>query len=97
MQALIRDRSDILTHTIFTLARFALLEALRTRMALLVLFVLGAGLGFSWLAGQVAITETAQIQAALMASFLRFAAVFILAAFGMNGSFLFAQMPVSND
>ena len=50
-------------------------------MALLVLFVLGAGLGFSWLAGQVAITETAQIQAALMASFLRFAAVFILAAF----------------
>ena len=70
-----------MTQTIYTLARFSLLEALRTRIGLLALSVLVLGLGISWLAGQVAITETAQIQAALTASFLRFAAVFILAAF----------------
>ena len=69
------------TQIIFTLARFSVLEGIRTRIALLALVVLGVGLGLSWLLGQVTITETRQIQAALAASFFRFAAVFIIAAF----------------
>jgi len=70
-----------MTKIIFTLARFSLLEAIRTRTGWLALALLGIGAGLAWLTGQVAITETQEIQAVLTASFLRFAAVFLLIAF----------------
>jgi Cu-processing system permease protein len=70
-----------LTQTILTLARFSLLEAMRTRIALVALALLGVGGILAWFAGQVAITETRQIQAVLLASFLRFVAVFVTAVF----------------
>ncbi|MBA2690270.1 MAG: ABC transporter permease [Burkholderiales bacterium] len=70
-----------MTQIIFTLARFGFLEARRTRIGWLALALLGTGGGLAWLTGQVAITETREIQAVLTASFLRFVAVFVMAAF----------------
>lgn len=66
---------------ILTLARFSLLEAIRTRVGLLALALLGSGLLVAWLTGQVAITETREIRAVLTASFFRFAAVFVITVF----------------
>jgi hypothetical protein len=66
---------------VLSLARLALLEAWRTRVSLVMLVVLACGLAISALLGQVAITETAQIQAVVLAAFLRIAAVLIVASF----------------
>jgi hypothetical protein len=65
----------------FTIARYTLLEALRSR--LLWLFVLAA-CGAAGLAGflqQLALTESGAVQAALLAATLRLASVFLLATF----------------
>jgi ABC-type transport system involved in multi-copper enzyme maturation permease subunit len=66
---------------VLTIARYTVLEALRNRLPVLVLAVLFAGVGLGMFLKQVAITETAQIQGAMLASLYRLAAVFTLASF----------------
>jgi hypothetical protein len=70
-----------MSHYIATLTRLTLLEAWRTRLGLVVALVLAVGEGFIILLGQMAITETREIQAVLAAAFFRFAAVLIIATF----------------
>jgi ABC-type Na+ efflux pump permease subunit len=66
---------------IFPIARYTLLEALRNRLLWLALMLVAAGLAFTQFLQQVTITESVQIQAALLAALLRIGAVFILAAY----------------
>lgn len=66
---------------IIALARATLLEAVRNRLLWLAVVVVVVALGLSQFLSQVAITETREIQAALLAAPLRVAAVFILAVF----------------
>ncbi|MES2354581.1 MAG: ABC transporter permease subunit [Pseudomonadota bacterium] len=73
-----------MTRTLLTLARFSLIEAMRSRIGWLVIALLGIGASLAWFAGQVAITETSEIQTVLTASFLRFVAVFLISAFVIN-------------
>ena len=64
---------------IFPIARYTLLEAQRNRLLWLALILVAAGLVFAQFLQQVAITESNQIQAALLAALLRVGAVFMLA------------------
>ena len=82
----------MLARNVMTIARFTLLEALRNRLVWLLLLIVTAGFGLALLAGQVAITEGAQIQAALSAAFYRLGAVFLLAGF-----VVFSQSREFND
>ena len=66
---------------ILPIARYTLLEALRNRLLWLALILVAAGLAFTQFLQQVTITESVQIQAALLAALLRLGAVFILAAY----------------
>ncbi len=66
---------------ILAIARYTALEALRTRYGWLLLLALLASLGVALFSGQIAITESRQIQAVLAASLLRLAMVFLLAIF----------------
>jgi ABC-type Na+ efflux pump permease subunit len=66
---------------ILPIARYTLLEALRNRLLWLALMLVAAGLAFTQFLQQVTITESVQIQAALLAALLRIGAVFILAAY----------------
>jgi len=66
---------------IYTIARFTALEALRTRYGWLLLLVLLGSLGLALFSGQIAITESRQIQSVLAAASLRLAMVFLLAIF----------------
>jgi len=66
---------------ILPIARYTLLEALRNRLLGLALILVAAGLAFTQFLQQVAITESGQIQAALLAALLRLGAVFMLASF----------------
>jgi len=66
---------------ILPIARYTLLEALRNRLLWLALILVAAGLAFTQFLQQVAITESNQIQAALLAALLRAGAVFMLAGF----------------
>ena len=66
---------------ILPIARYTLLEALRNRLLWLALIMVAAGLAFTQFLQQVAITESNQIQAALLAALLRVGAVFMLASF----------------
>ena len=66
---------------ILPIARYTLLEALRNRLLWLALILVAAGLAFTQFLQQVAITESNQIQAALLAAVLRIGAVFMLAGF----------------
>jgi ABC-type transport system involved in multi-copper enzyme maturation permease subunit len=63
---------------VFTIARFTLIEALRTRLALIAVTVIG----LAWLASvfvqHLALTESARLQASVFASSARLASVFIL-------------------
>ncbi len=72
--------TDMLQH-IVPIARYTLIEALRNRLFWLALTLVVAGLAFTQFLQQVAITESAQIQAALLAALLRVGAVFMLASF----------------
>jgi ABC-type Na+ efflux pump permease subunit len=63
------------------LARAALLEAVRNRLLWLTVMLIAAAFGLAQFLGQVAIAETREIQAALLAAPLRVAAVFILSVF----------------
>ena len=68
-------------HHILPIARYTLLEALRNRLLWLALILVAAGLGFTQFLQQVAITESNQIQAALLAAVVRVGSVFVLASF----------------
>jgi ABC-type transport system involved in multi-copper enzyme maturation permease subunit len=68
-------------HFIFTLAGTTLLEAARNRLFWLAAIAVGVALGLAQFLNQVAITESLEIQVALLAALLRVAAVFIVATF----------------
>ena len=63
---------------IVTIARFTLLEAMRTRLPLIFVIVLGLILGTAYFLQQLAITESSRLQIAFSAAATRFAAVFLL-------------------
>jgi ABC-type transport system involved in multi-copper enzyme maturation permease subunit len=64
-----------------TIAFYTLLEALRNRLMWLIVVVALIGIGISGFLNALAITESRQIQLALLAAFLRFSAVFLIATF----------------
>lgn len=64
-----------------TLAGTTLLEAARNRLFWLAAIAVGVALGLAQFLNQVAITESLEIQTALLAALLRAAAVFIVATF----------------
>lgn len=64
-----------------TIAYYTLLEALRNRLMWLFALAALAGIGLSGFLQELAITESRQIQVALLAALLRFAAVFLIATF----------------
>jgi ABC-type Na+ efflux pump permease subunit len=64
-----------------SLARTTLLEAVRNRLVWLTAVVVLVAFGLAQFLNQVAIAETREIQAALLAAPLRIAAVFLVAAF----------------
>jgi ABC-type transport system involved in multi-copper enzyme maturation permease subunit len=66
---------------IVSLARVTLLEAVRNRLLWLAAVVIVASLGLAQFLNQVAITESREIQTALLAAPLRVAAVFMIAVF----------------
>jgi ABC-type transport system involved in multi-copper enzyme maturation permease subunit len=66
---------------VLPIARFTLVEAFRNRMLVLAGLLAVAGLGVAAFIEQVALTETAQIQSAIIAAVSRVCAVFLLATF----------------
>jgi len=64
-----------------SLARATLLEAIRTRLLWLAVVIVVIAFGLAQFLNQVAITESREIQAALLAASLRVAAVFIVTVF----------------
>jgi ABC-type transport system involved in multi-copper enzyme maturation permease subunit len=64
-----------------SIALYTLLEALRNRLTWLVLIIAIIGIALSGFMNALALTESKQIQVALLAAFLRFSAVFLLATF----------------
>ncbi len=66
---------------IVTLARFTLLEALRTRLLWLFLVALAAVYGAAYFAQELAITESARVQIVFSATASRIAAVFVLSLY----------------
>ncbi len=68
-------------HQARTIAFYTLLEALRNRLMWLVALVALIGIALTGFLQEIAITESRQIQVALLAAFLRFSAVFLLATF----------------
>ena len=74
-------RQPTMLNHILSVARYTLLEALRNRMLMLALILVAAGLAFTQFLQQVAITESVQIQTALLAAVVRIGAVFMLASF----------------
>ena len=63
---------------IVTIARFTVLEAVRTRLPWLFVIVLGLVLGAAYFLQQLAITESSRIQIGFAAAAARVAAVFVL-------------------
>lgn len=70
---------------ILTIARFTVIEAMRTRYALILLVIILLAFGLAQFLSQVAITETAQIQRAIVAALLRFSAVFLVSLYIIAG------------
>lgn len=64
-----------------TIAFYTFIEALRNRLIWLVVAVALIAIGLSGFLNELAITESRQIQVALIAAFARFAAVFLIATF----------------
>jgi hypothetical protein len=62
-----------------TIARYTVLEALRTRLPLLTAVVIGVLLAASFFVREIAITDSVRFQTAFYAAAIRFAAVFIAA------------------
>ncbi len=68
-----------------TIARFALVEALRGKLALAVVAVAVLGLGVALFLGEMAITEAARIQGTALAAFNRMAAALLVVSFVISG------------
>jgi ABC-type transport system involved in multi-copper enzyme maturation permease subunit len=66
---------------LLSLARTTLLEAVRNRIGWIAVATIGIAVCIALFLNQVAITETREIQSALLAALLRVAAVFILSTF----------------
>ena len=66
---------------IVTLARFTLLEALRTRLLWLFVIALGGVYGLAFFVEQLAITESARVQIVFSAAASRLVAVFVLSLY----------------
>ena len=66
---------------VFTIARFTLLEAIRTRLPLVVVAVFGLLWATSYFIHQISITESARLQSSFFAAAARLASVFILALY----------------
>ena len=64
-----------------TIARYTLLEALRNRLLWLLLVLALGAVGVSGFLNALALTESRQLQAALLGAVLRLAAVFLIAIF----------------
>ena len=64
-----------------TIARYTLLEAMRNRLAWLALFAVAGALGIAAFLHQVAIMESREVGAAVVAAILRLTGVFIVVAF----------------
>ncbi|MGK5050549.1 ABC transporter permease subunit [Janthinobacterium sp. RB2P8] len=65
----------------FTIARYTLLEALRSRLLWLFVLAACAAAALAGFLQQLALTESGAVQAALLAATLRLASVFLLATF----------------
>jgi ABC-type transport system involved in multi-copper enzyme maturation permease subunit len=63
------------------IARYTLLEALRNRLIWLLALAALAGVGLSGFLNELALTESREIQAALLAALLRLSGVFLIATF----------------
>ena len=90
----------------FSLTRLILLEALRARTIVLVLFILVVAALIAWFLGQIAITETNEIQIVSAASFLRLASVFVIITYIVfshsreandRGTDLLISLPISRS
>nr|WP_257638182.1 ABC transporter permease [Janthinobacterium sp. UMAB-56] len=68
-----------------TIARYTLLEALRSRLPWLFVLAACAAAGLAGFLQQLALTESGAVQAALLAATLRLAGVFLLATFIITG------------
>ena len=66
---------------VFTIARFTLLEAIRTRLPLVVLTVFALIWASSYFVHQISITESARLQSSFFAAAARLASVFMLALY----------------
>jgi ABC-type transport system involved in multi-copper enzyme maturation permease subunit len=66
---------------ILAIARYTALEAVRTRYVWLVVALVAAGMAIATFTGDLAITETAQTQAAIAAAIVRLAAVVLVVLF----------------
>lgn len=64
-----------------TIARYTLLEALRNRLLWLLLVMAAGAVALSGFLNELALTESRQLQAALLGAVLRLAAVFLIATF----------------
>ena len=64
-----------------SILRTTLVEAIRNRLLWLAVIVIAAALGLAQFLNQVAITESLEIQASLVAALLRVAAVFMVVTF----------------
>jgi ABC-type transport system involved in multi-copper enzyme maturation permease subunit len=71
------------THRIATIARYTVLEAVRTRLPLLTLACIALLLAASFFVRELAIAESARFQTAFYASAVRFAIVFIAALYAV--------------
>jgi len=72
-------------HFVITLARITVLEALRERLLWLAALVVLAGVALAQFLQQVAITESREIQTAVLAALLRMSAAFIVATAVISG------------
>ena len=68
-------------HPVLILAKTVVLEARRTRLPLLAVCALGAGLGIAGFLSRLALTESGLLHAGVLAAFFRVTAVFLTAAF----------------
>lgn len=68
-----------------SIARYTLLEALRSRLVVIVLLLIVGAVALAGFVSNVAITETRQIEAALMGSVLRWSAVFVVSLTVITG------------
>jgi len=67
-----------MTNRLVTIARFSVLEALRTRLPLVTVIVICVLLGGSLFVREIAITESARFQTAFYAATVRYATVFVV-------------------